>query len=261
MLSPGSHAHWDHVGRPSLFHPSTTLLVGPGVKSTYAPGWPKKDDAPILSREFEGREVTELSFSSSTTTIGGLQALDYFGDGSFYFLDAPGHAIGHVNALARTSAGPDEFMYLGADSYHHGSQLRPNEYTRLPKTLNLPTFKHYQCPGELFHPIHPSKRDDPLHASGHTDPDASPFFTIAEDPNGHSVSMNAQQARDTIHKIQAFDAQDNVLCVIAHDSSLLDVLEYFPQTANGWKAKDWKEKGRWKFLADFEKALDQAAVA
>jgi hypothetical protein len=36
-----------------------------------------------------GRKITELSFNS-TLNIGGYQAHDYFGDGSFYLLNTPG---------------------------------------------------------------------------------------------------------------------------------------------------------------------------
>jgi hypothetical protein len=34
--------------------------------------------------------VREISFDESDLEIGGFRALDYFGDGSFYLLDAPG---------------------------------------------------------------------------------------------------------------------------------------------------------------------------
>jgi hypothetical protein len=59
----------------------------------------------------------EVDFTSSDITIGRFKAFDYFGDGSFYILDSPGHAVGHINALARTSASPKpSFIHLGGDS-------------------------------------------------------------------------------------------------------------------------------------------------
>ena len=43
---------------------------------------------------------------------------DFFGDGSLYIVDAPGHMEGHVNLLARTSA-DGAWIYLTGDSCHH----------------------------------------------------------------------------------------------------------------------------------------------
>jgi len=54
------------------------------------------------------------------------------------------------------------------------------------------------------------------------------------------------------------NASDNVFVVTAHDLSLYDVLEYFPAGANEWKVKGWKERGRWKYLADFSEAVRAA---
>ena len=45
------------------------------------------------------------------------RALDFFGDGSLYIVDAPGHLPGHVNVLARTSA-DGGWVYLAGDSAH-----------------------------------------------------------------------------------------------------------------------------------------------
>ncbi|KAG9784240.1 hypothetical protein KCU88_g2804, partial [Aureobasidium melanogenum] len=141
-----SHPHWDHIGRPSLFPKTTDLIVGPGVKEAFAPGYPEKPTSPVLSREFADRKVTELDFSTSKLEIGGFKALDYFGDGSLYFLSAPGHAIGHMVALARTTAAtgssPSTYILMGGDSFHHGSQLRPHKYAPLPDEIELPKLHH-----------------------------------------------------------------------------------------------------------------------
>lgn len=45
------------------------------------------------------------------------KALDYFGDGSIYIVDAPGHLQGYLNLLARTSA-DGGWIYLAGDSAH-----------------------------------------------------------------------------------------------------------------------------------------------
>ena len=43
-------------------------------------------------------------------------AVDFFGDGSLWIVDAPGHIHGHVNALLRVAA--DKWVYLGGDCCH-----------------------------------------------------------------------------------------------------------------------------------------------
>jgi hypothetical protein len=42
--------------------------------------------------------------------------LDFFGDGSVYIIDSPGHLYGHVNLLARV--GERRYIYLGGDCCH-----------------------------------------------------------------------------------------------------------------------------------------------
>ncbi|KAI4136400.1 MAG: hypothetical protein L6R39_007807, partial [Caloplaca ligustica] len=90
-----SHFHWDHTGDPSTFPHSTDLIVGPGFKDAFVPGYPSNQTAPIRESDYEGRNLREISFNTDLE-IGGYKALDYFGDGSFYLLDSPGHAIGHM---------------------------------------------------------------------------------------------------------------------------------------------------------------------
>lgn len=45
-----------------------------------------------------------------------LRCSRLFGDGSFYLLEAPGHATGHMCGLARTTADPPLFVFMGADA-------------------------------------------------------------------------------------------------------------------------------------------------
>ena len=40
--------------------------------------------------DFLGREVVEASFPADAPVVAGLKSHDYFGDGSFYLLEAPG---------------------------------------------------------------------------------------------------------------------------------------------------------------------------
>lgn len=173
-----------------------------------------------------------------------MPAIDYFGDGSLFFLDAPGHAVGHINALARTSTNPDTFIYMGGDSFHHCATLRPNEYTPLPKSIEVPNLNPFPCPGELFHSFHPCAAEGTANNS--------PFVIVGE----KSPAIDLAAARAVVDKIKAFDADENILVIAAHDWSLFEVLELFPSSANDWKRKGWKEKGRWRFLVDFQKAID-----
>lgn len=40
--------------------------------------------------DFLGREVIETPFPADAPIVAGLRSYDYFGDGSFYLLEAPG---------------------------------------------------------------------------------------------------------------------------------------------------------------------------
>jgi glyoxylase-like metal-dependent hydrolase (beta-lactamase superfamily II) len=75
-----------------------------------------------------------------------------------------------------------------------------------------------------------------------------PFYpSLTEAPN-HDVA----EAENSVKKLIDFDAREDILVVIAHDGSLLDVLDFFPKQANDWKEKGWKEEGKWRFLRDFQ---------
>jgi glyoxylase-like metal-dependent hydrolase (beta-lactamase superfamily II) len=89
-----SHHHLDHMGDPSLFPKTTSLVVGPGFKAdkTTYPGYPRNPEAVVVDDAFEGRELVELDFSTGLD-IGGFPAIDFFGDGSFYILKSPGHSM------------------------------------------------------------------------------------------------------------------------------------------------------------------------
>lgn len=47
-----SHWHWDHLGDPSTFPPSTELVVGPGFKKEFMPGFPANADSPVRESDF-----------------------------------------------------------------------------------------------------------------------------------------------------------------------------------------------------------------
>jgi hypothetical protein len=98
------------------------------------------------------------------------------------------------------------------------------------------------CPCSFFEQIHPKKSRP------------EPYCTIAVAPTGESLAINVPEALESIVKFQEFDANMDVFTVIAHDLSLIGVVDLFPATANAWKEKGWAEKGRWEFLKEFQKA-------
>lgn len=231
-----SHWHFDHVGDPSRFPESTRLLVGPGFKSHFVPGYPLNEASPIPDAAFKCRVVHEIDFMSSKLRIAGLEAIDHFGDGSLYLLSTPGHAIGHISALARVnvdSAGVSSFLFLAGDVCHHPGELRPSGAVPLPDTTTdlVPGI----CPS-LARSVHPRHSGD------------EPFYVPAEGSfNGDAIKM-----QETIQSVTKLDADPNIMILIAHDNSLLKVLPIFPDKLDGWKSKGWKESSRWRFLFDFE---------
>lgn len=184
----------------------------------------------MKEEDMAGRKVREIDFDSGLKA-GPFPAHDFFGDGSFYLLDTPGHWTAHVAGLARTSTGPDTFIMMGGDLVHHGTEMRPSPYTPIPDSL--PQSVSTAQSGAWFREIHAR--------TGRRADQAFVEPSLFEDE--HLVMQ-------TIQRAQVADAQDNVWFVFAHDSSLFGSVDVFPQPANAWKEKGWKEKVEWKFLAD-----------
>lgn len=158
-------------------------------------------------------------------------------------MNAPGHDIGHIAALVRTTA--DTFIFLGGDTVHHGGEFRPTKWLPLPETVSLHPFStrgRSTCPGELFRAVHPYQSA------------TEPFYTIAIGPDGKGVSADLVAAKESVAKLTEFDANENVFTVFAHDDSLIGIVDFFPKPANDWKVKGWATKGKWTFLKDFKVA-------
>ncbi|GIZ37780.1 hypothetical protein CKM354_000121600 [Cercospora kikuchii] len=240
-----SHHHWDHVGDASTFPGSTELVVGPGFKDAHLPGYPKNEQSTLLDSDFDGRHVRELNFESESKglKIGRFNAYDYFGDGSFYLLDTPGHSVGHICGLARTSSSKDSFIFMGGDAAHHGGEFRPTEYLPLPKEVKPSPLKRQQpvCPGHLLMDVHPHKQAN------------TPFYYVTE-----SFAHDKNVADWTIDGLGEFDAHENVLMLMAHDDAVVDPAEidFYPKPLNSWYEKGTKQKIKWLFLGDFEHALE-----
>lgn len=59
--------------------------------------------------------------------------------------------------------------------------------------------------------------------------------------------------------MQKFDGSkdENIMVCVAHDESLLDIIDFFPMKVNNFLEKGWVSKLRWRFLRDFAKAVDR----
>lgn len=241
-----SHHHWDHIGNMETFPMSTELVVGPGFKEAFLPGYPSDPDSPILETDYTGRSFREVDFAKEgrSLKIGHFDAYDYFSDGSFYLLDTPGHATGHMAALARVTSSPPTFMLFAADACDHGGELRPTEYQPLPVQIApSPCKKLSVCPGSILQQLH-SERSA-----------VKPFYSPEPD-----FPDDLETFKQSLRKLAEIDAHDDVLVVMAHDPSLKDLINFFPEKANLWKSKKIKEKGRWLFLNDFDSAIDKLVM-
>ncbi|MCB9743405.1 MAG: MBL fold metallo-hydrolase [Alphaproteobacteria bacterium] len=102
-----THAHVDHVLGLAELGPEVPVYAGPGELSARSATNALTRGA--YKRLLEGRgPVREWDFSGELT-LGGLPAVDVFGDGSLYALHVPGHTPGSTAYLARTPQGPKLF--------------------------------------------------------------------------------------------------------------------------------------------------------
>jgi glyoxylase-like metal-dependent hydrolase (beta-lactamase superfamily II) len=236
-----SHYHFDHIGDLSRFDSSTALVVGPGFGQEMLPGYPADPEGIILQSDYTGRELHEINFEGEQgLRIGRFRAWDYFKDGSFYLLDAPGHTIGHLCGLARVTSSPDSFVMMGADAGNHGAEIRPSSYLSLPEDVqpnpfqpSLPT----PCPGSIFESL--------LRDGNHK----VPFYVAPADAH-----EDTEETIRTIRKLQDLDAHDNVIVMLAHDETLLGVVDFFPAKVDNFVQEGWVKQIRWRFLRDFAKA-------
>ncbi|KAH8695545.1 beta-lactamase-like protein [Talaromyces proteolyticus] len=235
-----SHWHWDHIGDPSSFPSTTDLIVGQGFSEAMLPGYPANQKSPIRESDYTGRNLREIRFNGpDALRIGQFPAVDYFGDGSFYLLDSPGHAIGHLCGLARTTANPPTFILMGGDICHYPGIFRPSEYLPLPKSISPHPFRQDQslpfCPGSVFEELQSSRGRRP------TDSLYDMCF-------GHDIPL----AMKTRNHLQELDWHEDVFTIIAHDAAVRDGVDHFPQSLNAWKKKGWGRSLKWRWLRDLE---------
>ncbi|KAJ7180773.1 beta-lactamase-like protein [Mycena filopes] len=232
-----SHSHFDHVGDMSKFPNSTKLVIGP---ETNTATYPEFANATLIASDFAGRNVTKVDFAASTISFGSLTAVDYFGDGSLYLLDTPGHLPGHMSALARVT--PTSFIQLGGDAFHNVGELRPR-----PEL-----WEHYPCPAEVMESAKSSVSTDyfwsPKSKTGVFDlrTRAQNFLVGSDLPT--SLIEDPVAAVVTVDKIASFDADPDFFVIAAHDVSLRDSLPYYPASLNDWQATNLKTNTLWNFM-------------
>lgn len=164
-----SHLHFDHVGDCTKF-PDADIVAGPGSKAAAGEGWPVNPKSPFSSALVQHPKFRELSFEQQVwSPLGPFErAHDFFGDGSFYLIDTPGHMPGHLGALALT--GPDEWVFMGGDCCHHRSILagsRPMSVTSGPM-------------GRCFH-ADPDKAKETLDKIRKVEKSGNVFVALAHD--------------------------------------------------------------------------------
>jgi len=114
-----SHLHWDHVGNARPFT-KADFVLGAEAKGIMT-GEDPQAQSPVVVPTSAPTERTRFVVNWETS-IGGLKAHDFFGDGSMYVLDIPGHLKGNVAILARTSSDGSWILLIG-DAVHHMSIL------------------------------------------------------------------------------------------------------------------------------------------
>lgn len=116
-----SHLHYDHTGNPWLFGPKVHFVIGPGAMDLMTgPGsYPSNPSSFFDSKGMPLDRTTELpppEDQSFWSPLGPFpSAHDYFGDGSLYIINAPGHCPGHFNVLAFAN---QQWVLLAGDTTH-----------------------------------------------------------------------------------------------------------------------------------------------
>ncbi|PVI02246.1 Metallo-hydrolase/oxidoreductase [Periconia macrospinosa] len=120
-----SHAHFDHARPISPTFPNATAFFGAGTKAYCAPGhlsspasqWDGRFFDPNLATEKCEEILSSAGDEGRWIPFGPFdKALDYFGDGSFWIIQAPGHMPGNLCAAARLEGG--QWVLLGSDCCH-----------------------------------------------------------------------------------------------------------------------------------------------
>ncbi|KAF7356503.1 Metallo-beta-lactamase superfamily protein [Mycena venus] len=196
-----SHSHFDHIGDMSKFPNTTELIIGSETDTQTFPDFP---NATLQTSDLAGRQVTKIDFAAANLTFSGLKAIDYFGDGSFYLLNTPGHLPGHMTALARVT--PTSFIGLGGDTFHHVGEARPRPSVSEELPLSCASFRGGK--------------------DVHIDRLFLQLLAVSDQPNSFYADPVTSQV--SLEKIATFDADPDIWVLVAHDMSLRDVIPYYP---------------------------------
>lgn len=227
-----SHWHFDHIGDLSLLPFSTKIIVGPGFQANLLPGYPTNQESPLLESDYESYEMEEVAFNDEFKS-GKFRAFDFFGDGSFYLLDVPGHAVGHMCGLARTME--RTFVLLGADACHFAGALRPSLYLPMPEEPDgrwgLDECFRNPCPCEVFGECHLAERE--------REKRITPYYKASKTAGSAYVDLDT--ANWSIQGLKEFDASEDVLICLAHDLGIFEVLPLLNASSKN-DISDWRRR-------------------
>ncbi|KAJ7902480.1 hypothetical protein B0H13DRAFT_1717460 [Mycena leptocephala] len=225
------------IGDMSKFPNSTGLIIG---SETDTSTFPENPNSLLQVSDFAGHKLTEINFAVSNLTFSGLKAIDYFGDGSFYLLNTPGHIKGHISALARVT--PTSFISLGGDTWHHAGEARPRAQFQ----------KNFPCPAHLLEESKTSISTDffwsPRSRDGAFDMLSRAQQLLAISDTVDSFYQDPVTAQVSLEKVATFDADPDIFVIVAHDISLRSSIPLFPAYLNGWKASGLKQQTVWNFI-------------
>lgn len=168
-------------------------------------------------------------------------------------IDTPGHCLGHMCGLARTTPGDEStFLLLGGDICHFAGDIRPNASYPLPDEIPASVLDHdpdyfpVPCPCSFFTAHHPVLSREGRNDGRRT----TPFFKVSTHPK--SSYVDPPTAQKSVDKLIDFESCPRVFVCLAHDPTLfqyLPTLNEDPEsTLNDWQSQGWKDKCRWDWL-------------
>lgn len=163
-------------------------------------------------------------------------------------LDSPGHAVGHMSGLVRTTNNPDTFILLGGDICHYAGIFRPSQYQPVPDSI-------------LPHPCKPNANTPLCPGTAFADLQASRGRKTHDTLYDITFGLDIPLATKTVGCLQELDCDERVFVIIAHDSTVRDYVDHFPLSLNDWKQRGWGKSLKWMFLRDLKNYWNEKGVA
>ena len=136
---------------------------------------------------------------------------------------------------------------MGGDVCHFTGDIRPTEYKPMPSqfpdtaVLDARFKKPTLC--SIFTACHPCAPDEKKSRT-------TPYYKCASGPSG--FYHDPPTAMESITSLMEFDADPNILVLIAHDRAAEETLDrnsFWPKgNINDWKKNGLKERFHWHFL-------------